>query len=177
MKGKRSYIGGITFENPLLHPCAMTPRTQPAAMPTALLPHFLASLRQPGDNAAPRHGHALAPTQRSYSINISNLPAPDQPLIWAFLEFMHEYSSTAWRLVAGADADIWFVNSHQATANLPSAASKAPLHATVHVLPHTPPAGQLDNNMLVRPLRMEAFAAVLQRMEAQLQAVRPAALA
>ena len=147
----------------------MTRRTQPAAMTTALHPQNLTAIWQTGDYAVSRQEDVLVPAEHAYSLNISSLPAPDQSRIWTFLEFMHEYSGTAWRLVSGADADIWFVDGRQ-----PAAPSATP-HATVRVLSNAPPAAQMEDNMLVRPLQMEAFAAVLLRMEARLQAVpRPA---
>lgn len=149
----------------------MTRRAQPAAMTTALHPQNPTANWQTGDNAVSRQEDVLVPAEHTYSLNISSLPAPDQSRIWTFLEFMHEYSGTAWRLVPGADADIWFVDGRQPAA----AAQPAAAHTTVRVLTTAPPAGQMKDNMLVRPLQMEAFAAVLLRMEARLQAVpRPA---
>ena len=142
----------------------MTRRTQPAAMTTALHPQNLTAIWQTGDYAVSRQEDVLVPAEHAYSLNISSLPAPDQSRIWTFLEFMHEYSGTAWRLVPGADADIWFVDGRQ-----PVAPSTTP-HATVRVLNNTLPAAQMEDNMLVRPLQMEAFVAVLLRMETQLQA-------
>ena len=153
----------------------MTPRTQPAAMTTALHPQNLTSIWQTGEYAVSRQGDVLAPAENTYSLNISRLPATDRSCIWTFLEFMHEYSGTAWRLVPGADADIWFVDGRQPAAAAQPAATVTLPHATVRVLNTAPPAAQMEDNMLVRPLQIEAFAAVLLRMEAQLKAVpRPA---
>ena len=131
----------------------MTRRTQPAAMTTALHPQNLTAIWQTGDNAVSRQEDVLVPAEHAYSLNISSLPAPDQSRIWTFLEFMHEYSGTAWRLVSGADADICVVDGPVST-------------LTLHIRNTTLRRGQQHTVLLSRPLQMETFATTLLQLEA-----------
>ena len=121
-------------------------------MTTALQPQHPTSTRHTGDNAVSRQQDVLAPAKRSYSLNISRLPAPDQLQIWGFMEFLHEYSTTAWRLVPGADADICVVDG---TASTP----------TLHFR-NTLCSEPQDTVPLARPLQIEAFVATLLQLEA-----------
>ena len=122
-------------------------------MATALHSENQTAVWQTGDNAVSRLQDVLVPAERSYSLNISSLSAPDQLQIWAFLEFMHEYSPTAWRLVPGADADICVVDGPAGT-------------PTLHIRNTTLCCGKNDTLRLARPLQMEAFVALLLQLEA-----------
>ena len=107
---------------------------------------------------------AMPAAAAALSLNISTLPTPDQSRIWTFLEFIHEYSQTAWRLQPGTgDADIWFVDGAQPF-EPPQGVRRAP--TVVHVVPdarHIRPGS--DDHYLVRPLDMESFAALLMHLE------------
>lgn len=125
----------------------------------------LTSIWQLGGSAAAEQANATLPSAAAaLSLNITYLPAPDQSRIWTFLEFIHEYSRTAWRLQSGEnDADIWFVDgAHDFLP--PTGVRREP--TVVHVVrdmrqvPRT-----ADGNFLVRPLDMENFVLMLQRLE------------
>ena len=122
-------------------------------MATALHSENQTAVWQTGDNAVSRLQDVLVPAERSYSLNISSLPAPDQSRIWTFLEFMHEYSSTAWRLVSGADADICVVDGLVST-------------LTLRICNRVLRRGQEHTVLLSRPLQMETFATTLLQLEA-----------
>lgn len=107
---------------------------------------------------------SLPVAARTIRLNISHLPAPDQSRIWAFLEFMHEYSSTEWRLVQGNTADIWFVDQCEQHPLHPWACSGSTVRVR-NILLADGSTGPLN---LDRPLQMEAFAATLLAWEARL---------
>lgn len=132
-------------------------------MTNALRNSDLSAIWQIGGSVASEPHHTQLPAAgTTLCLNVSHLPAPDQSRIWTFLEFIHEYSSTAWRLQSGNDADIWFVDGSQAFVP-PTGARTTPV--VVHVVRDARHASATDDNYLVRPLEMDAFAALLQRLE------------
>lgn len=120
-----------------------------------------------GSAASAQKSASLTAAASAVSLNISYLPAPDQSRIWTFLEFIHEYSKTAWRLQSGEnDADIWFVDGSHAFVPPQGARTRPTVVHVVNDARYAPAAP--EDHFLVRPLDMDSFATLLQRLENRL---------
>lgn len=120
--------------------------------------------RPPGPGSGPGLGE-----DRTVDMNVTQLPATDQSRIWTFLEFMPEHTTTTWRVRSDAQVQVWFANGKLPFVAPPDAPPPA---AVVYVVDHSSQAPADSADILVRPLEMGHFAALLQRLEKRIPPVR-----